>query len=83
MRAATVRAPKRRCCALRPGGRNAVAYLGPAFSTKVLYFAGAGGWPTSASVRYCALLDRWTHEESRRLGRRVCSDQIERRLFRP
>ena len=37
---------------LCPEGRNAIAYLGPAFSTKVLYFAGSGdlGHP-------CAILD--------------------------
>ncbi|MEU5077780.1 MULTISPECIES: 8-oxoguanine DNA glycosylase OGG fold protein [Streptomyces] len=98
--------------ALRPGGRNAIAYLGPAFSTKVLYFAGSGaldhpcvildsqvaatlrdickwdslgedGWPTSTYVRYCALLDRWAHEESRQLGRRIGIDEIERWLFKP
>ncbi|WP_373559186.1 hypothetical protein [Streptomyces sp. SA15] len=28
--------------ALRPGGRNGIAYPGPAFSTKVLYFVGSG-----------------------------------------
>ncbi|MER6911396.1 hypothetical protein ABT354_06975 [Streptomyces sp. NPDC000594] len=38
--------------ALRPGGRNAIAYLGPAFSTKVLYFAGAG-----SPDHPCAILD--------------------------
>ncbi|MFJ9075616.1 hypothetical protein ACIRO3_10210 [Streptomyces sp. NPDC102278] len=38
--------------ALRPGGRNAIAYLGPAFSTKVLYFAGGG-----ALDHPCAILD--------------------------
>ncbi|GAB3173431.1 hypothetical protein [Streptomyces incanus] len=98
--------------ALRPGGRNAIAYLGPAFSTKVLYFAGSGaldhpcvildsqvaatlrstckwdslgddGWPTSTYVRYCTLLDRWAHEESSQLGRRICIDEIEHWLFRP
>ncbi|MFE5137248.1 hypothetical protein ACFRDV_06160 [Streptomyces fagopyri] len=98
--------------ALRPGDRNAIAYLGPAFSTKVLYFAGSGaldhpcvildsqvaatlrdtckwdslgkdGWPTSTYARYCALLDRWAREESRRLGRRIGIDEIERWLFRP
>ncbi|MFF9142046.1 hypothetical protein ACF09G_31290 [Streptomyces albogriseolus] len=37
---------------LHPKGRNAVRYLGPAFSTKLLYFAGAG------AVRHpCAILD--------------------------
>ncbi|MGY1544749.1 8-oxoguanine DNA glycosylase OGG fold protein [Streptomyces sp. MN6] len=37
---------------MRPEGRNAVRCLGPAFSTKLLYFAGAG------SVRHpCAILD--------------------------
>ena len=37
---------------LHPKGRNAIRYLGPAFSTKLLYFAGAG------SVRHpCAILD--------------------------
>lgn len=98
--------------ALHPRGRNAIAYLGPAFATKVLYFAGRGaldhpcvildsqvaatlrgacqwdslgksGWPTSTYVRYCALLDRWAREESRRLGRRIGIDEIERWLFRP
>ncbi|MEV7071617.1 hypothetical protein [Streptomyces sp. NPDC093990] len=98
--------------ALRPGGRNVIAYLGPAFSTKVLYFAGSGaldhpcvildyrvaatlrdtckwdslgkhGWPTDTYARYCALLDRWAREESRRLGRRIGVDEIERWLFRP
>lgn len=98
--------------ALRPGDHNAIAYLGPAFSTKVLYFAGLGAldhpcaildsqvaatlrdtckwdslgdneWPTNTYVRYCALLDRWTHEESRRLGRHIGIDEIERWLFRP
>ncbi|MEV6261202.1 hypothetical protein AB0M42_10685 [Streptomyces sp. NPDC051784] len=38
--------------ALHPGQRNAIAYLGPAFSTKVLYFAG-GGAPGHA----CVILD--------------------------
>ncbi|WEO94646.1 hypothetical protein A6P39_011870 [Streptomyces sp. FXJ1.172] len=98
--------------ALRPRDHNAIAFLGPAFSTKVLYFAGSGAldhpcaildsqvaatlrdtckwdslgdneWPTSTYVRYCALLDRWAHEESRRLGRRIGIDEIERWLFRP
>ncbi|MFH9960315.1 hypothetical protein ACH4PR_02925 [Streptomyces mirabilis] len=98
--------------ALRPRDRNALAYLGPAFSTKVLYFAGRGAldhpcaildsqvaatlrdtckwdslgdneWPTSTYVRYCALLGRWAHEESRRFGRRIGIDEIERWLFRP
>ncbi|MDT6986531.1 hypothetical protein ACFSUJ_17940 [Streptomyces lusitanus] len=37
---------------MHPEGRSAVRYLGPAFSTKLLYFAGAG------SVRHpCAILD--------------------------
>jgi hypothetical protein len=104
--------PARAYEALRPGGRNAIAYLGPAFSTKVLYFAGSGaldhpcvildsqvaatlrntckwdslgedGWPTYTYVRYCTLLDRWANEESRQLGRRIGSDEIERWLFRP
>ncbi|MEU9627021.1 hypothetical protein AB0D89_09390 [Streptomyces luteogriseus] len=44
---------------------------------------GEGGWPTSTYARYCTLLDRWAHEESRRLGRRICGDEIERWLFRP
>ncbi|WP_344053353.1 hypothetical protein [Streptomyces thermoalcalitolerans] len=98
--------------ALRPKDRNAIAYLGPAFSTRVLYFAGCGAldhpcaildsrvaatlkntckwdslgeseWPTSTCIRYCTLLDRWAHEESRRLGRRIGVDEIERWLFRP
>ncbi|MFF4209679.1 hypothetical protein ACFYZE_10080 [Streptomyces sp. NPDC001796] len=98
--------------ALRPKGGNAIAYLGPAFLTKVLYFAGGGaldhpcaildsqvaatlrntckwdslgeeGWPTTTYVRYCALLNRWAHEESWRLGRRIGIDEIERWLFRP
>ncbi|MGA5181327.1 hypothetical protein ACPCBF_16310 [Streptomyces pseudogriseolus] len=98
--------------ALRPRDHNAIAYLGPAFSTKILYFAGSGAldhpcaildsqvaatlrdackwdslgeneWPTSTYVRYCALLDRWAHEESRRLGGRIGIDEIERWLFRP
>lgn len=38
--------------ALRPRNRNAIAYLGPAFSTKVLYFAGRG-----ALDHPCAILD--------------------------
>lgn len=38
--------------ALRPAGRNAIAYLGPAFSTKVLYFAGGG-----APDHPCVILD--------------------------
>ncbi|GAA2559834.1 hypothetical protein GCM10010423_72610 [Streptomyces levis] len=38
--------------ALRPEGRNAIAYLGPAFSTKVLYFAGGG-----ALDHPCVILD--------------------------
>lgn len=38
--------------ALRPRGRNAVPYLGPAFATKVLYFAGRG-----AVDHPCAILD--------------------------
>ncbi|MGW3724998.1 8-oxoguanine DNA glycosylase OGG fold protein [Streptomyces sp. NPDC000851] len=38
--------------ALRPGGRNAIAYLGPSFSTKILYFAGGG-----ALDHPCAILD--------------------------
>ncbi|THA70714.1 hypothetical protein E6P78_09080 [Streptomyces sp. A0958] len=44
--------PARAYEVLRPRGRNAVAYLGPAFSTKVLYFAGGGelGHP-------CVILD--------------------------
>ncbi|MFF2519074.1 hypothetical protein [Streptomyces sp. NPDC058086] len=104
--------PARAYEALRPRDRNALAYLGPAFSTKVLYFAGRGAldhpcaildsqvaatlrdtckwdslgeneWPTSTYVRYCALLDRWAHEESSRFGRRIGIDEIERWLFRP
>ncbi|MGC8919651.1 hypothetical protein AB7952_12625 [Streptomyces sp. PG2] len=98
--------------ALRPGGRNAIAHLGPAFSTKVLYFVGGGAldhpcsildsrvaktlrtacqwdslgsseWPTSTYARYCALLQRWSQEESQRLGRRIGADEIERWLFAP
>lgn len=38
--------------ALRPEGRNAIAYLGPAFSTKILYFAGSG-----ALDHPCVILD--------------------------
>ncbi|MFJ9590491.1 8-oxoguanine DNA glycosylase OGG fold protein [Streptomyces acidicola] len=38
--------------ALRPRDHNAIAYLGPAFSTKVLYFAGNG-----AVDHPCAILD--------------------------
>jgi hypothetical protein len=38
--------------ALRPGGRNAIAHLGPAFSAKVLYFVGGG-----ALDHPCAILD--------------------------
>ncbi|MFE9413621.1 hypothetical protein ACFYN0_33270 [Streptomyces sp. NPDC006704] len=104
--------PARAYEALRPRDRNAIAYLGPAFSTKLLYFAGRGAvdhpcaildsrvtatlrdickwdsladsaWPTSTYVRYCTLLDRWAHEESRRLGRRIGVDEIERWLFEP
>lgn len=37
---------------LNPGGRPAIAYLGPAFSTKFLYFAG-GGTPDHP----CSILD--------------------------
>ncbi|MFJ6492547.1 hypothetical protein [Streptomyces californicus] len=44
--------PERAYEALRPGNRNAIAYLGPAFSTKVLYFAGGG-----ALTHPCAILD--------------------------
>ncbi|MEU9923795.1 hypothetical protein AB0H51_21300 [Streptomyces griseoluteus] len=44
---------------------------------------GANEWPTSTYVRYCSLLDRWAHEESSRLGRRIGIDEIERWLFRP
>jgi len=38
--------------ALRPRGRNATAYLGPAFLTKVLYFTGRG-----ALDHPCVILD--------------------------
>ncbi|MFI1293094.1 hypothetical protein ACH4VM_32410 [Streptomyces sp. NPDC020792] len=38
--------------ALRPGGNNSIAYLGPSFSTKLLYFAGGG-----ALDHPCAILD--------------------------
>ncbi|MFD7604762.1 hypothetical protein ACFWAN_30465, partial [Streptomyces mirabilis] len=44
---------------------------------------GENEWPTSTYVRYCALLDRWAHEESSRFGRRIGIDEIERWLFRP
>ncbi|MFI1187005.1 hypothetical protein [Streptomyces californicus] len=44
--------PERAYEALRPGNRNAIAHLGPAFSTKVLYFAGRG-----ALGHPCAILD--------------------------
>ncbi|MFE9457620.1 hypothetical protein [Streptomyces californicus] len=44
--------PERAYEALRPGNRNVIAHLGPAFSTKVLYFAGRG-----ALGHPCAILD--------------------------
>jgi hypothetical protein len=44
--------PARAYEALHPRDRNAIAYLGPAFSTKVLYFAGRG-----ALDHPCAILD--------------------------
>lgn len=44
--------PERAYEALRPEGRNAIACLGPAFSTKVLYFAGGG-----ALSHPCVILD--------------------------
>lgn len=88
-----------------------VPYLGPAFFTKYLYFAGAGSfehpcvildsrvaetlnrrcgwhslrsggnWPSETYRRYCTLLARWAGEESDRLGRGVCPDEIELWLF--
>ncbi|MEU9359331.1 hypothetical protein AB0D35_14675 [Streptomyces sp. NPDC048301] len=38
--------------ALRPSGHNVISYLGPAFSTKLLYFAGGG-----APDHPCVILD--------------------------
>ncbi|MFF3253859.1 hypothetical protein ACFYWP_23260 [Actinacidiphila glaucinigra] len=88
-----------------------VRYLGPAFFTKYLYFAGGGSsehpcvildsqvaetlnkrcgwhslrsggnWPPETYQRYCTLLTRWAREETDRLGRHVCPDEIERWLF--
>ncbi|MFD7603263.1 hypothetical protein ACFWAN_22570 [Streptomyces mirabilis] len=42
--------PARAYEALRPRDRNALAYLGPAFSTKVLYFAGRGALEMASLV---------------------------------
>jgi len=79
---------------LRPGRRNIVSSLGPAFFTKYLYFIGAGEaercgwntlhkkgpWPAVTYGRYCTLLEDWALETTTQ-DRTVAADELERWLF--
>lgn len=99
---------------IRPGGGR-IPGLGPAFFTKVLYFASEGttgrrslildarvagnlaragwsslpvgrsgysyNWYTDTYSSYCELLARWADEASKRQGKHIAPDEIERALF--